>query len=89
MKNKFKFLAVILATLMLVSFIPLATFAEEIETEAENTETDTAEPIEESSSESVEATSEGEISSDTENEETETMVFEFIEEEAPTPHNRR
>ena len=84
MKNKFKFLAAILATLMLVSFIPLAAFAEEIETEAENTETDTAEPIEESSSESVEATSEGEISSDTENEETETMVFEFIEEEAPT-----
>ena len=83
MKNKFKFLAVILATLMLVSFIPLATFAEEIETEAENTDTDTAEPIEESSSESVEATSEGEISSDTENEETETMVFEFIEPALP------
>ena len=30
MKTKYKFLAVILATLMLVSFIPLAAFAEEI-----------------------------------------------------------
>ena len=46
MKSKFKFLSVILATLMLVSFIPLAAFAEEIETGAENTENDTAETLE-------------------------------------------
>ena len=81
MKSKFKFLSVILATLMLVSFIPLAAFAEEIETGAENTENETAEPIEESSLEPEQVDSESEELSDTESEETETMIFEFIEEE--------
>ena len=49
MKNKFKFLAIILATLMLVSFIPLATFAEEIEYIEEPEDT-----IEEDSIETIE-----------------------------------
>ncbi len=83
MKKTIKLFAIILATLMLVSFIPLAAFADEIETGEENTETETAETLEEGSSESVEATSESEIPSDTENEETETIVFEFIEPEMP------
>ena len=45
MKKTIKFFAFILATLMLVSFVPLAAFAEEIETGAENTETETMEDI--------------------------------------------
>ena len=49
MKNKFKFLAAILATLMLVSFIPLAAFAEEIEYIEEPEDT-----IEEDSIETIE-----------------------------------
>ena len=58
MKKTIKLFAFILATLMLVSFIPLAAFADEIETVAE---------IEEN-----------ENTSDTEYEETETLIFEFI-----------
>ena len=80
MKKSIKILAAILATLMLVSFIPLAAFAEEIETVTEDTET---EAIEESSSEIYAADSESGDLSDTECEETATMIFEFIEPELP------
>ena len=68
MKKTIKLFAFILATLMLVSFIPLAAFADEIETVAE---------IEEN-----------ENTSDTEYEETETLIFEFIEEETSPIHSR-
>ena len=64
MKKNIKLFAFILATLMLVSFIPLATFAEEIETGAENTETET---VEGSSPEQEEAVSEPEDTSQHEN----------------------